>query len=107
MYILFVLKTADLIQVKDSSFQDEEATLGAIKCIRERGSVLYLGMAQEFWDFAKLAIQLIDLDEAEKGPNPLRHLKDSNSNVYTFNQPKVAFLLRQNNRKSCITCSHQ
>ncbi len=21
-------------------------------CIRERGSVLYLGMAQEFWDFA-------------------------------------------------------
>ncbi len=24
--------------------------------IRERGSVLYLGMAQEFWDFAKLAI---------------------------------------------------
>ncbi len=25
--------------------------------IRERGSVLYLGMAQEFWDFAKLAYQ--------------------------------------------------
>ncbi len=24
--------------------------------IRERGSVLYLGMAQEFWDFAKFAI---------------------------------------------------
>ncbi len=24
--------------------------------IRERGSVLYLGMAQECWDFAKLAI---------------------------------------------------
>ncbi len=24
--------------------------------IRERGSVLYLGMAQEFWDFAKLPI---------------------------------------------------
>ncbi len=23
---------------------------------RERGNVLYLGMAQEFWDFAKLAI---------------------------------------------------
>ncbi len=24
--------------------------------IRERGSVLYLGMAQKFWDFANLAI---------------------------------------------------
>ncbi len=24
--------------------------------IREHGSVLYLGMAQEFWDFAKLAM---------------------------------------------------
>ncbi len=24
--------------------------------IRERGGVLYLGMAQEFWDFANLAI---------------------------------------------------
>ncbi len=27
-----------------------------IQAIRERGSVLYLGMALECWDFAKLAI---------------------------------------------------
>ncbi len=28
--------------------------MGSVLVVRERGSVLYLGMAQECWDFAKL-----------------------------------------------------